>query len=463
MIRRVLKKELLSNLVDFKFFLILILAVIAFSSSSLVLIPKYQQRLREIHWLQNREQEKIKDKASHLSQLLEHEQVIYLMPNPLEFVASGNVLFLPAAVQVTPLSIKTQAMDRASGQSNPLIDTFADVDWIFVIGVLLSFGAIVFTYDSVSGEKENKTLGLIFANPVKRHQVLLGKFLGGVLTMLIPLAMGVVLNLSIAALYFQHFLPARDYLEILFIFLAAVLYLSFFLGLGLMVSSLFQKSITSFGVLFFIWVLLVFIVPKASGILGSLLHPIMDQSQIREMRILAVKDVEKKYRGHYGKVEFNKPFARETALWVESTNESQAAQQKILNNHVMQMIGQAEAARTLSLLSPYSVFKYTSEDLSNSGLPRVKRFMNNAGLYQQTLLDFLQTEDRKDPDSPHLLFPHFFSQKKTDYHRIPRFEMMEYRVTDLLSGALLHLFLLMVYNILVLGAAYFTFLRYDVR
>lgn len=460
---QLLKKELLSNLMDFKFFLILIITVIIFSAGSLVLVPKYQKRMQDTQYLLKKEREKIKDKSSSLSQLLEHTQVLYLTPNPLEFAVSGNVLFLPGTIHVSPLVMEAQTLERASGQSDPLIQSFSDIDWIFVIGIILSFGAIVFTYDSISGEKENRTLGLIFANQIKKHQVLLGKFLGELITLLIPLALGVILNLLITNVYFQHLLPIGDYLEILLIFLTAVLYLSIFIWLGIMISSLFHKSITSFGVLFFIWVFLVIIIPKASGILGSFFYPVMNQVQIREMRHQAVKDVKKKYKDSYGKVDFSQPFAKGTALWVESTNESQEMQQKILNNHVIQMIGQAEAARGFSLISPFSVFKYASENLSNTGLPRVKRFIDNAKRYKQDLLNFLVTEDRKDPNSPHLLFPYFFSRKSVDYHRIPTFVMMEYRLTDLLPGAFFHLFLLLLYSILAFVATYVVFLKYDVR
>jgi ABC-type transport system involved in multi-copper enzyme maturation permease subunit len=460
---KIAKKELLSNLMDFKFFLVLLITIITFSASGLILTSKYLIKVKDYSNLVDVEQDKIKKKCGSISQLLNHEQVVYLNNNPLEFVISGNVLFLPNTLVVSALSMNTQTMTRGSAQSNPLLESFADIDWIFIIGVILSFAAVIFSYDSISGEKENKTLGVILSNYIKRHQILFGKFLGGFITIMIPLVIGVIINLLIVILYFQHYIKIELFLFIFLILVSAAIYISFFLWLGILVSSICQKSITSFAFLFFLWVLFVIIIPKSTGILGSLFHPIMNQTQIRQMQESAEMDIIKKYKDNYGKVDFSKPFAKETALWVKSMNEISEVYGKIGEKHLNEMIAQAEAARNFSLISPYSVFKYTAENIANSGIPRIKRFLEIGKEYRQDLLNALIIEDKKDPGSPHLLHSYFFSKRPIDYGKIPKFKMKEYQPGDLLVHSMGYIFLLLTYCIVMFSAAYMFFSKYDVR
>ena len=60
------------------------------------------------------------------------------------------------------------------------------IDWAFVIGYVLSLIALLFTFDSVAGEREHGTLRLMLANPIPRHTVLIGKFLGAFISVNIP-------------------------------------------------------------------------------------------------------------------------------------------------------------------------------------------------------------------------------------------------------------------------------------
>ena len=71
------------------------------------------------------------------------------------------------------------------------------VDWIFVIGYVLSLVAILFTFDSISGERAHGTLRLTLANPVPRHTVLIGKFLGALVSISVPFTLAVLINLLV--------------------------------------------------------------------------------------------------------------------------------------------------------------------------------------------------------------------------------------------------------------------------
>ena len=75
------------------------------------------------------------------------------------------------------------------------LKTFLEIDWAFVMGLIVSFVAILFTYDAVCGEREDGTLRLMLSGSVPRDGVLLGKFIGAFLSVSAPIVLGAILSL----------------------------------------------------------------------------------------------------------------------------------------------------------------------------------------------------------------------------------------------------------------------------
>ena len=64
-----------------------------------------------------------------------------------------------------PLRLEYQVVSSGSGSSRRV-----KINWVF-IGVLMSFFAILFTFDAIAGERARGTLSLIMSNTVSRGQV----------------------------------------------------------------------------------------------------------------------------------------------------------------------------------------------------------------------------------------------------------------------------------------------------
>ena len=79
--------------------------------------------------------------------------------------------------------------------SNPIFAVFGALDLIFIVKIVLSLFAILFTYDAIVGEKERGTLKLALSNKVPRDRLILGKAIGGFVSLLIPLVIPMVLGL----------------------------------------------------------------------------------------------------------------------------------------------------------------------------------------------------------------------------------------------------------------------------
>jgi len=68
-------------------------------------------------------------------------------------------------------------LPQVKQQRNFLLPQFIHIDWIFLNSLILSFVALLLTYDCICGEKEGGTLRLMLAGAVPRHKLLVAKYL----------------------------------------------------------------------------------------------------------------------------------------------------------------------------------------------------------------------------------------------------------------------------------------------
>ena len=132
---------------------------------------------------------------------------LYKRPSPLTFIADGGDAFLPSRTMSAgswrlygSASIWAMGVPHLNMEalSNPR-PTAVVIDWVFIITYLLSFIPLLFTFDALSGERERGTLRLCLANSISRPALLVGKFLGSFITVLIVFYFAVFFNLTIVS------------------------------------------------------------------------------------------------------------------------------------------------------------------------------------------------------------------------------------------------------------------------
>ena len=104
-------------------------------------------------------------------------------------------------------------------------------------GTLMSLLTILISYEAISGEKRDGTLRLLLSNPVSRMQLFLGKYLGLLSVLLITLAVGAAVSITILITRGALPLTVDVAVSISWALLLACLCLSFFLLLSVAVSS----------------------------------------------------------------------------------------------------------------------------------------------------------------------------------------------------------------------------------
>ena len=210
-------------------------------------------------------------------------------PNPLWFCVNGGTDIIPDMFAVRQLWHREVSTSHSGSRENPWLQRFGALDWVFLIGTLLSFMAIVLSYDSFSGEKEDGTLRLLLSNSVPRYIVLLGKFSGIFLTIAIPLFIGQLISIIIIRQSDIISLSIGDWGRIGFVALLSLLYVTVFIGIGLLVSSWSHRSSSSIIILLFIWVLLTLIVPGSSGLIARIVYSLPRKEAV-EKQVSSVYD-----------------------------------------------------------------------------------------------------------------------------------------------------------------------------
>jgi ABC-type transport system involved in multi-copper enzyme maturation permease subunit len=480
MIWRIAHRELAGNLLTLRFPLAAGLIVGLFLVNALVFVgADYRERTGAYAKQVAQAQEELRKRAGHLNELaIKGPGLLYKRPSPLTFVAGGHESALPIAVDASSRG----GYGRASKnfrynwtdpwaltypyqlyKSNTLLRAFLEIDWAFIIGVVVSFVSIAFTYDAVCGEREAGTLRLTLSAPVPRDVVLLGKWAGAFLSVALPMVLGMALSLLVVLLSGQVELDADACVRVGLIGVFSLVYVALFVSVGLFVSARCRWSATGLLALLFVWVISVVLVPNTLGSVASGLEKIPSGNAFESQRGTAISE-RTRPAGLYDASPSESPPRREALeRWARYLSDGVAIFTRITDAHLDSQFRQIEKARMLMRLSPAAVYQYAAEALAGTGFGRHRAFIEAARRHRDQVAEFIKAADRRDPESPHVyLVKEGLSSKPVNVQDIPPFVD---RVS--LGGAVVQMSLdaviLLTLCVLFFACAYFSFLRYDPR
>ena len=472
MIRQIIHKEILENLLSFRFILSLVLVILLFAVSGFVFMVKYRQQSSDYWEKTNENLEGLNGQTGQLFRLAFYEQSIWRKPKPLTLCTEGFEKSLPNSFT---FDLFSSDLPEIRGQSNFTLSHFSSIDWVFIISMILSFLALVFTYDSISGEKEDGTLRQMLANTIPRYEVLLGKYLGVMLTIGIPLFIGLLVSLIIVVSSNVAIISGLDWLRILTIVLLSFLYLSIFILLGIFVSSRTSYPANSMVMLLLIWVVFVILIPSFGRIIsevsGRAPNPVELERRLGEISAEMWEKSERfgeraGYMSPNPDAPGNNPPARARLRNAETNAKNQARE-----DHHNKMIAQALVGRNLTCVSPTVIYQRTSEAVAGTGIYRCVNLYQQIKQYQTGLRDYIRTKDAEDPDSLHLMFPdgacaqawRTISHNPVDFGTVPKFQERDLALGQSLKLAIWDIGLLALFNLVFFSASFVSFLRYDVR
>ena len=484
MIWHIAKKEIYHNLMTLRFVLMIILLPVLMVANALIYgfgDSGYREEVDMYNQAMQRRLSRVKEDAEeNLGRLtMRGPGEIYKRPSRFKFCADGTDELIPNAILLSERAGAGRGGGAVAEEynwrevwtfeylpSNHGSDTttLIKIDWVF-IGIFMSFFVILFSFDAVAGERAQGTLSLMMSNQISRGQMLLAKYLGAFFTLMVPLAIGILMNLLIIYLSGNIRFDSDDWIRILGMAGLFALHISIFILLGLFFSSRVSNAITSLVWLLLTWVCLAFIFPSLLGLFVGTLDPIPSIEVISSRTRAQLANIENEFRPMES-LEITKlseapspdnPSA--TRRWATYFTRRHETKTRIADEHVDQQLRQVRLARELTQISPIVCFQYAMEGLANTGIARYMNFVKQVRRYRQTFIDFIKTEDRNDPDSLHI-YPvrEGLSQKPVDPNAVPRFEEHISYQSVIFPVALLILF-----NVLFFTAAQLSFLKCDLK
>ena len=306
MIWQIVRREFLDHLNSLRFALTMLLFVALMVTNALTHIQTYPERIQEYSKNVIASRNAVKSRTQLYVQLQKGPGDFYKRPASLAFISHGGDAFLPEKIGSgglwknwygTPLeSIWWMEYPTANPSAKSLRPKMTIIDWTFIITYLLSLIPLLFTFDALSGERERGTLRLCLANPISRHDLLLGKFLGALTVILVAFFSAVLVNLAIISTDNWTQLGAADWGRVGFIVLIASCYASIFVAIGLGVSALTRETRLSLVLLLLIWVTLVVFMPSILGTLATKwMPPVQTHYQFQRAKKVAIEQIERDY------------------------------------------------------------------------------------------------------------------------------------------------------------------------
>ena len=256
MLKTLILRELLDNIMTFRFAAVLLITLLLVVVNTVVLVQDYEQRLESYNDSVKRHHQDLRNSKTYSTAYL----FIDRAPNPLSIFNVGLDKRLGNYTGIYHGFMPTLWDARMHGTDNPFIAFFSSIDIVFVFEVILSLMGLIFAYDAIAGERERGTLRLVLAQPIGRGQILLAKYISAMACLLVPL----ILSLLFALLLLTRSIPlsAADFLRVMGIVLTSFAYLSLFYLMGLLISVATRRTGTALMLAMFVWGFLILVYPN---------------------------------------------------------------------------------------------------------------------------------------------------------------------------------------------------------
>lgn len=445
MISTIIKREILEYLKSAKFLIGLSVTVILITISTIINIQDF--KLRHQDYLDA--QREMTGDRFYIR--------VFRQPQVLSTLVQGKERKLGNRVQFTYLDIPYRTsgyMGAYTSQHHRYLAGFSAVDFSFVVRVVLSLMVVFLAYNAISEEKTHGTLKLMLANRLPRDQLLLGKFIGGLLVVLGSLLISAILSLLIMLFHPAISVAGSDWARIFGLLGVSALYLIFFYTLSLFVSVMVNRPSISLMVLLQVWIFLIIIYPNLGVIAAEKLYKLPSQQEIAQQKMAAFQPYEEEFKKV--REEFHNLVAKrenvpnKLAVRNIELNSIRAEKEyQVDKEFSKKLTRQMKMAQTISILSPAVAYDKASNRLARTGLADHERFMEGVFRHWQKHVELtkLRRMDRK-------------AYRKT---KLPEFTYPSETTAQSFVATLPQWLVLIAFSIIFFALAYTGFLKKDVR
>jgi ABC-type transport system involved in multi-copper enzyme maturation permease subunit len=463
MLRIILKREILHNLYSLRFAVSLALIFAVFITGSLSFVRNHKTALEKYRETQAGYLDDMKKDAENATTLAVTRRTYDLRPRDNNFITDAKEKYLPNAIVFSAWNVFS--FQNRSGSANPFLAKFDELNWSFIGILVVSFIALLFTFDGVSGEKESKTLALTLSNAVSRATLLLGKYLSAVVSVLLLIVPAVLISLLIVFLAGGIPFTASLVGETAGFLVVSGLLTATMAAFGLLASVIVRNSNVSLLLALSFWLLFAVIIPNSSSFIAKTLYPI-ERSEAIQQQVNAAFDDLNKDAPPGSWTQRTDPFTPQHELRANLQMKRLVAEKQIRDAYDQSMFRQFEKTRLLTMASPMLSFEYLMEAVVGGGYPRFRKAWDDFHVFQGQFLTFFKNLDAQDPKSPHWYNPNenvSTTKLPVSFDTLPQFNEKPMSFAERLRPASVYLLALILLSGIVYLLSYFFFVRYDVR
>jgi len=458
MLSLLIVKEIRAHVLSFRFALAFALLFVLIVSSVEIIALGYDRQVNSYAEAARAQKEKLAE-AADFRRLRYGGIEVERRPNPLSVFAVGLEKEMSRSISISQMR---EARLGRSKYANPLYVLFPAPDLLYIVNIVGSLLAVLFAFDAICGEQEGGTLRLLLAQSLPRHTLLLAKWIGGYIALILPFAFALLCALLLAQNTTALSLTAAQWGVLGGMLLVAALYVSLFFGLGLFISTLVHSTATSLVINFLVWVILVLMVPNTAPIVARALVPVPSPGVMAGQREAIQRDLwnaqRRNFRRSSTREERQKQFDEAQVKIREETD-------KLLVAYMQKVDRQIALGIMLARISPSASYVYATAGLAGTGLQGFGDLREYIGRYRQEFTAKMEevaqmrrrmadmavdTEERQE-----------IMQAPLDSKELPAFAPPLPSLSEALVAVSTDLLILLALNAVFFLGAHIAFLRYD--
>jgi ABC-type transport system involved in multi-copper enzyme maturation permease subunit len=411
-------------------------------------------------------------------------------PDPMQIFVSGLSNDLGRWSNIS--SDAPVQLESSNYSEDTIYAVFRFIDFAFIVQVVLSLFAILFTYDAINGEREKGTLRLVFSNSIPRAKFLLAKSAGAWLGLVVPILIPVLLSILLVLL-FKVPMTAEHWKRLIALMGVSVLFFTLFIVLGIFFSTISRHSRVSFMYSLVIWIAFVFIIPRAGVITAAQIIEVPSVAEIQGQQDAFAKDkwanfmkeAEKRWvaRSQEQEASDNPDELDDEAMWKvmeeedsirrDMEQEVEDYRTKLFADLRQRKTVQEKLGLTLSRFSPASAYKLAAMNMAGTDLGEKNRYEDAMSAHRERFNDFIAEKEKEDGMAGKVMISfssedgfniqHGRDEGSLDLNQLPVFSAPAYSFSEALKPAIIDMGILALYILIAFAGAFVMFLRYDVR
>jgi ABC-type transport system involved in multi-copper enzyme maturation permease subunit len=380
------RKEIIANIRNFKTPVALVIMTLLLVLSAHAFALDYRNRLN--NWSVNRDSQHDPIVGGRVSYDLSDgsfshgvgssNRPLFQPPQPFSAMVKGMDGEMDRTVSMSQRIVFGARQDEPT--TSPLFDT---PDTSFVIKLLVSLFALMFSLDAAPREKESGTLRVMLAQPIRRSKLILSKSLGASISLLAPFAVAYFVEIIYLNLAHGLLSGRQDLVRAMLVFGLATLYGIVFVHIGLFISTITTRTRIAVTTALGAWATIVLILPNVSVLMAKLLTPAQSYNQLnarlREARRQILQE------------ETEANTAMRTARPArQSLSRIYEIERQETNYYLASKKDQNRLARLFSTLSPAGALTFGSSDLAGTGVTTYNSYLDLLRSSRDVMLDAIK-------------------------------------------------------------------------